>query len=180
MNCSASGTDLALEPAVFLFHRRGLRVSTIMAIVAITHHDSIERGIAEALGQIDLRSLVKGKLVAVKPNDTYATKDDTSAITQPDTLRAVLREIKKHAPRETVVTGGAGAAETDDVFRVSGMMQVVEEEGAKFFDHNRAPFVPVELPYAPNKDVAGPQKSVMVNPRVLDYETLIALNQLKV
>ena len=28
-------------------------------------------------------------------------------------------------------------------------------------------------------DVAGPQKSVMVNPRVLEYETLIALNQLK-
>lgn len=28
--------------------------------------------------------------------------------------------------------------------------------------------------------MAGPQKSVMVNPRVLEYETLIAVNQLKV
>ena len=35
------------------------------------------------------------------------------------------------------------------------------------------------LEYAPESDVAGPQRSVMVNPRVLEYETLIALNQLK-
>src|SRR5207248_4641011 len=71
-------------------------------------------------------------------------------------------------------------AETDDVFRCAGLMQVIEDEGAIFFDHNRPPFVPVELQYAPDKDVAGPQKSVMVNPRVLQYETLIAVNQLKV
>src|SRR5205809_7335975 len=32
---------------------------------------------------------------------------------------------------------------------------------------------------APGRDVKGPQQAVMVNPRVLEYETLIALNQLK-
>jgi uncharacterized protein (DUF362 family) len=37
----------------------------------------------------------------------------------------------------------------------------------------------VELQYAPEMDVRGPQRSVMVNPRVLEYETLIALSQLK-
>jgi uncharacterized protein (DUF362 family) len=37
----------------------------------------------------------------------------------------------------------------------------------------------VELSYAPDRDVVGPQQAVMVNPRVLEYETLIALNQLK-
>jgi uncharacterized protein (DUF362 family) len=58
-------------------------------------------------------------------------------------------------------------------------MGVVEEEGATFFDHNRPPFAPVELEYAPAADVAGRQKSVMVNPRVLEYEALIAVNQLK-
>jgi uncharacterized protein (DUF362 family) len=58
-------------------------------------------------------------------------------------------------------------------------MEVVTGEGAEFFDHNREPFVAVELPYRPSADVAGPQKSVMVNPRVLEYETLIAVNQLK-
>ncbi|HUS62723.1 MAG TPA: DUF362 domain-containing protein, partial [Acidimicrobiales bacterium] len=74
---------------------------------------------------------------------------------------------------------GAGAAETDEVFRHSGMMDVVEQEGATFFDHNRPPFVSVDLEYAPDKDVSGPQQAVMVNPRVLEYETLIVVSQLK-
>ncbi|MDQ4078988.1 MAG: DUF362 domain-containing protein [Chloroflexota bacterium] len=152
----------------------------MMATVVITQdRDDIGKAIDEALDHIEVEPLVRGKLVAVKPNDTYATPEDTSGVTQPDTLRAVLRYIKQFEPRELVVTGGAGAAETDDVFRVVGLMEVVEEEGATFFDHNRSPFTTVNLDYAPEADVQGPQKAVMVNPRVLEYETLIALNQLK-
>lgn len=150
-----------------------------MAAVAIARNDAIEIAIDEALSRIDVRPLVAGRRVAVKPNETWASAADKTGVTQPDTLRGVLRYVKRFGPRELIVTGGAGAAETDDVFRVAGLMDVVEEEGAEFFDHNRGPFVSVDLEYAPEKDVDGPQKSVMVNPRVLEYETLIALNQLK-
>jgi len=150
-----------------------------MASVIITRDDRIEEAIEEALGHVELEPLVRGKLVAVKPNDTWASEEDTTGVTQPDTLRAVLRHLKRFAPRELVVTGGAGAAETDDVFRVAGLMRVIEEEGAAYFDHNRPPFKEVELEYEPGADVRGPQASVMVNPRVLEYETLVALNQLK-
>ena len=150
-----------------------------MSDVVITHHRRIEAAISMALEQIPIERLVKGRVVAVKPNETYASKDDTTGITQPDTLRAVIQAVKRHGPRQLVVSGGAGAAETDDVFRIGGLMDVVETEGVEFFDHNRPPFVPVELEYRPSADVAGPQSSVMVNPRVLEYETLIALNQLK-
>lgn len=150
-----------------------------MAIVAITQNDDIGIAIQEALSHLDVQRLVTGKTVAVKPNDTWATEDDTTGVTQPDTLRAVLRHVNQFNPREVTVTGGAGAAETNDVFRIAGLMGVVEEERAIFFDHNRPPFVSVDLSYAPEKDVHGPQKSVMVNPRVLEYETLIAVNQLK-
>ena len=149
-------------------------------VVAVTQdRDNIERAIAEALGHLSLESLVRGKLVAVKPNETWASSEDTTGVTQPDTLRAVLQAVKRLGPRELVVTGGAGAAETDEVFRYSGMMDVVQQEGATFFDHNRPPFVSVDLEYAPDKDVSGPQQAVMVNPRVLEYETLIVVSQLK-
>ena len=150
-----------------------------MPIVAITQNDDIERAIDEALGHLPIEPLVGNRRVAVKPNDTWASEDDVTGVTQPETLRAVLRYLKQYRPRELVVTGGAGAAETDDVFRIAGLMDVVDAEGAEFFDHNRAPFTEVELHYAPEKDVDGPQKSVTVNPRVLEYETLIAVNQLK-
>lgn len=150
-----------------------------MAKVVITQNEGIEKAVAEALAHIDLEPLVSGKIVAVKPNDTWASAEDKTGVTQPDTLRAVLRYVKQFAPRELIVTGGAGAAETDEVFRLVGLTEVVEAEGATFFDHNRPPFEKVELEYKPGADVRGPQKSVMVNPRVLGYETLIALNQLK-
>lgn len=150
-----------------------------MVAVVVTRNDAIEQAIEDALAPIDLEPLVRGRLVAVKPNETWASAEDTTGVTQPDTLRALLRCLKRFEPRDLVVTGGAGAAETDEVFRVAGLMDVVEQEGATFFDHNRPPFEKVELDYAPDRDVQGPQRSVMVNPRVREYETLIALNQLK-
>jgi uncharacterized protein (DUF362 family) len=148
-------------------------------VVMTLNRTDIGRAIDDALSAIALEPLVSGKVVAVKPNDTWASEGDTTGITQPDTLRAVLRAVKQFGPRELVVTGGAGAAETDDVFRLGGLMAVVEEEGATFVDHNRPPFVKVDLAYAPGRDVRGPQQSIMVSRRVLEYETLIALNQLK-
>ncbi|HEY1380456.1 MAG TPA: DUF362 domain-containing protein [Gemmataceae bacterium] len=150
-----------------------------MAEVVITRAADVAAAVAEAFGHLPLESLVRGKRVAVKPNETWASADDTTGVTQPDTLRAVLRQLERFGPRELVVTGGSGAAETDEVFRVAGLMDVVEDEGATFFDHNRPPFTEVPLAYAPDRDVAGPQKSVMVNPRVLRYETLVSLAQLK-
>ena len=150
-----------------------------MPDVIITQNDRIEKAIEEALSAIDLHSLVQGERVAVKPNETWASEKDTTGVTQPDTLRAVLRAINPLHPKELVVTGGAGAAETDEVFRVAGLMDVVESEGAEFFDHNRAPFKEVELSYGNDPEAIGPQKSVMVNPRVLEYDALISLAQLK-
>jgi uncharacterized protein (DUF362 family) len=146
-------------------------------VVITLNRTDIAAAIDAALSAIALEPLVCGKIVAVKPNDTWASENDKTGITQPDTLRAVLRAVKRFAPRELVVTGGAGAAETADVFRVGGLMAIVEDEGATFVDHNRPPFV--DLAYAPACDVRGPQESVMVNERVLEYDTLIALNQLK-
>jgi uncharacterized protein (DUF362 family) len=150
-----------------------------MPDVVVTHSDRIKAAIAEALSAIDLHSLVQGKRVAVKPNETWASADDKTGVTQPDTLRAVLRAITPLHPKELVVTGGAGAAETDDVFRIAGLMQVIEEEHATYFDHNRPPFTEVKLTYGGDPETKGPQESVMVNPRVLEYDTLISLAQIK-
>lgn len=151
-----------------------------MASVAVTHHDDVGVAVNTGLQYFDIASLVKDKVVAVKPNDTWASERDKTAVTQPDTLKAVLAYLKRFKPKELVVTGGSGAGETDDIFRIVGLMEVIERENVIFFDHNRPPFKEITLRYAPDKDVEGPQKSVMVNPRVLEYETLVVLSQLKV
>jgi uncharacterized protein (DUF362 family) len=82
-----------------------------MSTVVITQNRGIERAITEALSHIELEGLLRGCLVAIKPNDTWASPTDKTGVTQPDTLRAVLRYVKQFGPRELVVTGGAGAAD---------------------------------------------------------------------
>ena len=103
-----------------------------MTPVVLTEHEQIEQAIVEALGHLQLEPLVRDKVVAVKPNDTWASAEDTTAVTQPDTLRAVLRYVKQFSPKELIVTGGSGAGQTDEIFQVAGLMAVVQEEGATF------------------------------------------------
>jgi uncharacterized protein (DUF362 family) len=66
-----------------------------MVAVAITHNpNSIEAAIWQALGYLQLDQLVRGRLVAIKPNETWASAEDISGVTRADTLRAVLRALK--------------------------------------------------------------------------------------
>jgi uncharacterized protein (DUF362 family) len=97
--------------------------------VSIAHEpNNIEKAITQSLSQLALEDF-RDKVVAVKPNDTSATEDDKTACTQADTLRATIRFIKTLHPRQIVVTGGAGAMETEDVFRVMGYLDVIDSEG---------------------------------------------------
>jgi uncharacterized protein (DUF362 family) len=73
----------------------------LTATVAITQHPAMERVIPEALSHLPLEVLIGGKLVAVKPNDTWAPADIT-AVTQADTLGAVLRYVRQLGSREVV------------------------------------------------------------------------------
>jgi hypothetical protein len=61
-----------------------------MVAVAITQNFAIDQAMTEALDHLELEPLLCGKRVAVKPNDTWASAEDTTAVTQPGTLRAVL------------------------------------------------------------------------------------------
>jgi uncharacterized protein (DUF362 family) len=150
-----------------------------MVRIAITQHpDDPGRAVADALSMLDLEGL-RDRQVAVKVNETWASPDDTTGVTQPDTLRAVLRALKDAGAGELLVTGGAGAAETEDVFRYAGLLQVLQEEEVPLFDHNRPPFTEVTLDYGDDGEVCGPQQTVIVNPRVLEYERLVVVSQIK-
>src|SRR5256885_14133433 len=104
-----------------------------MTSVVLTQHERIEQAITEALGHLQLEPLVRDKVVAVKPNDTWASAEDTTAVTQPDTLRAVLRYVKQFSPKELIVTRGSGAGPTDEIFQMAGLIAGGQEEGATFF-----------------------------------------------
>jgi uncharacterized protein (DUF362 family) len=132
----------------------------------------IGEAIRKALEPLSLEDF-RDRVVAIKPNDTTATANDKTACTQADTLQATIRFVKTLHPKSIVVTGGSGRLKTEEVFRVLGYPDVIASEGVEWFDHNQPPFVPVDLSF-------GPQRRVMVNPRVLEYEKLVSLAQLKV
>jgi len=145
-----------------------------MSRVAIAHNKDFTKGIPQALDLLgDLSKLFKGKHVAIKPNETWCSQKDKTAVTQADAVRATIKYVKKFKPKKITVTGGAGAAETFDIFKILGIDKVIKEEKVEAFDHNRPPFKKIKLSY-------GPQDEVMVNPQVLKYDTLVSLAQHKV
>jgi uncharacterized protein (DUF362 family) len=145
-----------------------------MSKAAIQRNANVKEGIWGALDSLgDLKDLFRGRYVAIKPNDTWASPDDATAVTQADSVEAVIQYVKKYNPSRIIVSGGAGAAETDEVFSLLGIDKVIKREKVEFFDHNRPPFSSISLNY-------GPQKEIKVNPRILEYETVISLAQLKV
>lgn len=142
--------------------------------VSIAHDEDFSRGIPAALDHLgELSDLFDGNHVAIKPNETWASRTDTTACTRADSVEAVIKYVKRFHPKKITVTGGAGAEETDNVFRLTGIDKVIEREGVEFADHNRPPFEPAKLDYAP-------QNEVMVNPKVFEYQTLVSLAQHKV
>ncbi len=141
--------------------------------VSIAHDPKdIGRAIEHALSEVALDDF-RDKVVAIKPNETTATDDDKTACTPAEALRATIRHIKNLHPRSIVVTGGSGAKKTDEVAKILGYPEVIRSEGVEWFDHNQPPFQAVDVPF-------GPQRKIMVNPRVLTYEKLVSLAQLKV
>lgn len=145
-----------------------------MSHVAVVDSMDVRRGINQALDVLtQAEELFGDKHVAIKINETWASEKDKTACTQSDTLSAVIQYVKKYRPRKITVSGGAGAAETEDVFNLLGIDTIIEKEEVDYFDHNKPPFEEVKLDY-------GPQGSVMINPHIFEYDTLISLAQLKV
>ena len=141
--------------------------------VSIAHNPrDIGKAIERALGEVALDDF-RDKVVAIKPNETTASADDKTACTSAESLRATIRHIKNLHPKSIVVTGGSGAKKSDEVAKILGYPEVIESEGVEWFDHNQPPFEAVAVPF-------GPQRKIMVNPRVLTYDKLVSLAQLKV
>jgi hypothetical protein len=62
-----------------------------MTDVVITHNPSIGEAIAAAAEHLPLASLIAGRQVAIKPNETWASRDDTTGI--------ATRHATRGAPR---------------------------------------------------------------------------------
>ena len=67
----------------------------------------------------------------LKPNAGHAAPAESAVCTNPETLRAVIHEVRKAQPRSIVVAESAAVGcDTMECYQLSGIAKVCEEEGA--------------------------------------------------
>ena len=80
----------------------------------------------------------KNSTVVLKPNAGHAEPPETSVCTNPEVVRAVVREVKKAEPKRIIIAEAAAiGCDTEECFKVSGIAAIAEEEGVELKDIKR-------------------------------------------
>ena len=77
----------------------------------------------------------EGSTVILKPNVGHAAPVEYAVCTNPETVRAVIKEVKKAKPGRIIIAeASAIGCDTKECFEVSGVKKVAEEEGVELLD----------------------------------------------
>ena len=79
------------------------------AVVAIAKEPTVQESVTKVFDLLGgVTNMIKrGETVILKPNAGHAEGPDTAVCTSPETLRAVIREVKKAQPSRIIVAESA-------------------------------------------------------------------------
>ncbi len=107
------------------------------SIVALAKEETVQESVTKVfdlMGGVS-NMIEKGSTVIIKPNAGHANPPETSVCTNPEVVRAVIREVKKASPRRIVVAEAAAVGcDTMECFEVSGIKAVADDEEVELFD----------------------------------------------
>lgn len=107
------------------------------SIVALAKESSVQENVTrvfELLGGVT-HMIEAGSTVVLKPNAGHAAPPETAVCTNPEFVRAVIREVKKANPKSIVIAEAAAiGCDTMECFEVSGIAAVAREEGVELRD----------------------------------------------
>lgn len=107
------------------------------AIVALAKENSVQESVTrvfDLLGGVT-KMIDPNATVILKPNAGHAAPPETSVCTNPEVVRAVIREVKKAKPKRIIVAEAAAiGCDTMECFEVSGIGAVAREEGVELYD----------------------------------------------
>lgn len=110
------------------------------SIVALARESTIQESVSrvfDLLGGVS-NMVQSGSTVVLKPNAGHAAPPETSVCTNPEVVRAVIREVKKANPKRIVIAEAAAiGCDTMECYEVSGIKAVADEEGIELFDIKR-------------------------------------------
>lgn len=106
-------------------------------VVAIAKEAEIQASVTKVfnlLGGVE-KMLKPNATVVLKPNAGHAASAESSVCTNPEVVRAVIREVKKANPKRIIVAESAAiGCDTDECFKISGIGQVAEDEGVELIN----------------------------------------------
>lgn len=107
------------------------------SLVALAKEDSIQDSVTKVFDLMGgVTNLIKkGETVVLKPNAGHAAPAESAVCTNPETLRAVIREVKKAQPKSIVIAEAAAVGcDTMECYRICGIEQMAKEEGIELID----------------------------------------------
>lgn len=134
------------------------------------------RAVINGLKKINAGNLInKDDVVLIVPNWVNDKKINPKdgVVVGPDTLKAIIKWVKKHNPKKIIVGSGSGNGDTLSVMEKVGYDQVLKEEDIKFIDFNSGPYITLEL----NHDYP---KQIKINKVFEEMTKLISFTQLKI
>ena len=106
-------------------------------LVALAKEPSVQESVTKVFDLMGgVTNMIKpGTTVMLKPNAGHASPADTSVCTNPEVVRAVIREVKKANPKSIVIAEAAAiGCDTMECYEVSGIADVAREEGVELYD----------------------------------------------
>ncbi len=114
--------------------------------IGIAKNENESVAITEALKLIQADNLINSSdVVVITPNWVQQQMPRTGVVVGTESLREVIRFVKKSNPRKIVVATGSGEKDTAKIMKAVGFEEVIQSEGAQFVDLNKGPFVRLNL-----------------------------------
>ena len=132
-----------IERNEVLFMRQRRRSSPDIGI-ARNSNESI--AINESLDLIQASNLINSKdIVVITPNWVQPKEPVTGDVVGQESLRAVIRYVKKGNPQRIVIATGSAGKSTPEVMKAVGYDKVIQDEQVEFVDLNHGPFTRINL-----------------------------------
>lgn len=110
------------------------------SVVALAHGSDVQENVTRVFDMLGgVTNLIgAGTTVVLKPNAGHAAPPEYAVCTNPETVRAVIHEVRKAKPKKIIIAESAAVGcDTIECYEACGMTKMAEEEGVELYDIKR-------------------------------------------
>ena len=107
------------------------------SLVALAHGLDVQENVTRVFDMMGgaAKRIEPNSTVVHKPTAGHAAPPEFAVCTHPETVRAVIREVKKANPKRIVIAEAAAVGcDTDECYEACGIAAVAREEGVELVD----------------------------------------------